>query len=41
MSRQGILEKLADQHEAQLKSTLRDLAEEILRSISRATGVRE
>ena len=38
MSRQEILEQLADQHEAQLKSTLRDLEEEILSSISRATG---
>jgi len=38
MSRQEILEQLADQHEAQLKNTLRDLEEEILSSISRATG---
>lgn len=38
MSRQEILEQLTDQHEAQLKSTLRDLEDEILSSISRATG---
>ena len=38
MSRQEILEQLADQHEAQLKRTLKELEEEILSSISRATG---
>ena len=38
MSRQEILEQLADNHEAQLKKTLQNLEEEILSSISRATG---
>jgi uncharacterized protein with gpF-like domain len=38
MSRQEILEKLADQHEAQIKKTLQNLEQEIVSSISRATG---
>ena len=39
MSRQEILEKLADQHELQIKKTLENLEAEIVSSISRATGV--
>ena len=38
MSRQEILEKLADQHELQIKKTLENLEAEIVSSISRATG---
>jgi len=38
MSRQEILEKLADQHEAQIKKTLQNLEQEIVSSISKATG---
>ena len=38
MTRQELLESLADNHEAQIKKTLENLEEEIISTISRATG---
>ena len=37
MTRQELLESLADNHEAQIKKTLENLEEEIISTISRAT----